>query len=270
MSLILEALERARKDKDVPDPVEVARVLAHQKMARRPRRKRTWPLIVLLLVVVSVTAAAGVAVVHYFLGIYATQRAMVRTNDPAAQPVAPPVAPAVQELPVAGPANLAPTAMPVAGPAAVSDQLPPPMPLAQPQPPPFGVYAPTQPGAPSAATPIAPPPNLATAQTQPLQPATQPAAASPPVANPAPASVAPATLEPAAPAAVAEPTGGARVNGGFSLGTILYDKNMRIAVINGQMVHEGQKTDEFSVLKITPNTVTVQKPGQAPITLRTN
>jgi hypothetical protein len=54
---------------------------------------------------------------------------------------------------------------------------------------------------------------------------------------------------------------------GFSLGAILYDTNMRIAVINGEMVYEGEDRGDYKVLEITPRSVTVQRPGQKPVVL---
>ncbi len=55
---------------------------------------------------------------------------------------------------------------------------------------------------------------------------------------------------------------------GFTLGAILYDPKVPMAVVNGMTVREGMVYDDFRVLRITPNSVVVQRSGRPPVTLR--
>lgn len=54
---------------------------------------------------------------------------------------------------------------------------------------------------------------------------------------------------------------------GFTLSAILCDDNQRMAIINGHTVREGQTYSGFRVLQITPNQVTIQPNGREPLTL---
>ncbi|MCX7626604.1 MAG: hypothetical protein N2Z21_10420 [Candidatus Sumerlaeaceae bacterium] len=55
---------------------------------------------------------------------------------------------------------------------------------------------------------------------------------------------------------------------GFVLGPILYDPRSPMAIVNGQSVREGGVYENFRVLKITPDSVTVQRAGETPVILR--
>lgn len=134
------------------------------------------------------------------------------------------------------PAAPVPAAMPVSVAAAVpmAD-----LPVARPSPPPSAPDA-------APAVPDLPPP--------------VPISQLPPVPSPSPASY----------VAASPAQGGTelpRTTDGFSLGAILFDTNMRIAVINGEMVYEGEDRGEYKVLEITARSVTVQRPGQKPVVL---
>jgi hypothetical protein len=107
----------------------------------------------------------------------------------------------------------------------------------------------------------APSPSVAEpAPAMPDLPPPVPVSQLPPVPSPSPPSYVAATPAPGA----AEPP---RSTDGFSLGAILFDTNMRIAVINGEMVYEGEDRGDYKVLEITPRSVTVQRPGQRPVVL---
>lgn len=55
---------------------------------------------------------------------------------------------------------------------------------------------------------------------------------------------------------------------GFVLGPILYDPRSPMAIVNGQSVREGGVYENFRVLRITPDSVTVQRAGHEPVVLR--
>lgn len=55
---------------------------------------------------------------------------------------------------------------------------------------------------------------------------------------------------------------------GLAVGSILYDERIRIAVVNGMPMREGETWDDVTVLKITPYQVTVQRAGERPVVLR--
>lgn len=130
----------------------------------------------------------------------------------------------------------------------------------------------TTPATTPAATPAAPPsegmaivPTAATTELPvagPEDPALLP--------TPLPAAMLPADPAPAPPAtpdASATPTS-VRTQDGMTLGSILHDANDRLATINGVPLREGESYDDFTVLRITPNAVTVQREGRAPVVLR--
>jgi len=55
---------------------------------------------------------------------------------------------------------------------------------------------------------------------------------------------------------------------GFVLGPILYDPRSPMAIVNGLSVRQGGVYENFRVLSITPDSVTVQRAGEPPVTLR--
>lgn len=55
---------------------------------------------------------------------------------------------------------------------------------------------------------------------------------------------------------------------GFVLGPILYDPQSPMAIVNGLSVRKGGVYENFRVLDITPDSVTVQRPGGSPVVLR--
>ncbi|MGB9690754.1 MAG: hypothetical protein ACPL7D_01135 [Candidatus Sumerlaeaceae bacterium] len=55
---------------------------------------------------------------------------------------------------------------------------------------------------------------------------------------------------------------------GFVLGPILYDPKSPMAIVNGLSVRKGGVYENFRVLDITPDSVTVQRPGESPVVLR--
>ena len=77
----------------------------------------------------------------------------------------------------------------------------------------------------------------------------------------------PAPAPPATPDASATPTS-VRTQDGMTLGSILHDASDKLATINGVPLREGESYDNFTVLRITPNAVTVQREGRAPVVLR--
>ena len=76
----------------------------------------------------------------------------------------------------------------------------------------------------------------------------------------------------ATPSVSASPTAPAKRSSdealGFTLGPILYDPRSPMAIVNGLSVREGGVYENFRVLRITPDSVTVQRAGETPIVLR--
>lgn len=126
---------------------------------------------------------------------------------------------------------------------------------------------------PAAAAPAAPAvAELPVGRPAPSPSVAEPVPAMPDLPPPVPVSQLPPVPSPSPPSYVAAtPASGSaeppRSTDGFSLGAILFDTNMRIAVINGEMVYEGEDRGDFKVLEITPRSVTVQRPGQRPVVL---
>lgn len=131
-----------------------------------------------------------------------------------------------------------------------------------------GAFSPA--GAPNAPVPVTPPSNATTLNASSAVGADLP----PPVPMSElyreTHSAAPATAAaPLAPLASKAPSQ-TDSQGGFVLGPILYDPRSPMAIVNGMSVREGGVYENFRVLKITPDSVTVQRAGEQPITLRKN
>ncbi len=82
-------------------------------------------------------------------------------------------------------------------------------------------------------------------------------------------SASPASVHPA-PSLAATVTPQVDPRSSFVLGPILYDPRSPMAIVNGMSVREGGVYENFRVLKITPDSVTVQRAGEQPMTLRKN
>jgi hypothetical protein len=80
---------------------------------------------------------------------------------------------------------------------------------------------------------------------------------------PAPAAQVPPAVTPQP--AAATPAAG---NEGFTLGSILYDDQVRIATVNGIALREGEEYGGMRVLRIMRDSVIVQRDRDDPVTLR--
>ncbi|MBX7244407.1 MAG: hypothetical protein K1X53_02845 [Candidatus Sumerlaeaceae bacterium] len=245
MSLILDALHRARRDRDDP-AYNNTRALDPQHIraaapAKKPSRLLIGSLIactVLSLGLAGFVAWYAIRQLSRFTELKveggAAPKSTLAGTKPAAV-VAPTPATAEQELPVVAPSN-----------AQLQAAIQPPTDL--PPPPVVPVAANKVTKAPDTPVPTDAAPKSARPDEGPTETA--------------------APTQPAKPATPSERLA-ARSKKGFSLGTILFDENSKIAVINGTMLHEGQTHDDFKVLKITRNKVTVQRDGEDPVVLST-
>lgn len=241
MSTILDALQKARRER--PEDAEGYDVLDPKHGAPRRRNRRTMVWVVLLTVVATmvVLGLTGAALLMLLDRLDAKAPAsegtpmIVRPPNPegtAGLPmVAPPTETVLQPAPppqvqvpvVLAPDNSGATELPVAGPENPAS-LPTPLPSAM------------------VADPVA------------VQPSEDL-----PLSEPA---------EVATPTAAASATFSGRSQDGMTLGSILIDAEDRIATINGVPLREGETYEDFKVLKISPSSVQVQREGKPAVTLR--
>jgi hypothetical protein len=237
MSTILKALEKARREKvksapadvDAPTFLNAPTVPSAPVVIRQPR----WGLIILSVVLsVAFSALAVVAVLQY--------ADRLRAQTIASKSATPAATEATASAPT-------PNAVSRAGSTA------PAMPTA-------AVQTSEKRSAAAASAPLAdlPPPVPMTELLASQPPDVSPAGATPFYASPA------SGASPIATATKSRPD----EQGGFVLGPILYDPRSPMAIVNGLSVREGGVYENFRVLKITPDSVTVQRAGETPITLR--
>ena len=251
MSTILDALQKARRERpadtegyDVLDP-------KHGAPRRRNRRNMVWVVlltIVATMVVLGLTGAALLMLLDRLDSSSPTSEGTLMVVRPANPEgtvrlpvVAPPVETVMQPAPLAQvpepvaetPGNAGAAELPVVGPENPTS-LPTPLPSAM------------------VADPVVAEPSIA----EPAQvlPVSEPAV-------PAPTVV-------ATPTAAASATFSGRSQDGMTLGSILIDAQDRIATINGVPLREGETYEDFKVLKISASSVQVQREGKPAVTLR--
>lgn len=250
MSTILDALQKARRER--PSETEGYDVLDPKHGATRRRNRRTMVWVVLLtivatMVVLGLTGAALLMLLDRLdaraptgEGNATVARSPNNVDTVGLPAMAPPTETVAQPAPAAqvqaqgqmplvlSPDNTGATELPVAGPENPAT-LPTPLPSAMVADP--GVAEPAQ-----------------------LLPMSEPAGP-PPVAT-------------ASPTAAASTTFSGRSQDGMTLGSILIDAEDRIATINGIPLREGETYEDFKVLRITPSAVQVQREGKPAVTLR--
>lgn len=250
MSTILKALEKARRERaqarsDQGDSAELLTAAPPPPTPVIIRRKPRWGLVLASILASTVLTLVALAVVLMFLQSRMTQWAQ---NLPAAMWVAPAVVAPAQGL---SPSNVVQPAQPspVAGIV--------PSPQAAPV---VSRTAPAQTPAPLPAVDLPTPVPMSE-----LLDAGPPAGT---VVPPAKFSSSVWRESPSPAVGAASAPARADENAGFVLGPILYDPRSPMAIVNGQSVREGGVYENFRVLKITPDSVTVQRAGETPVVLR--
>jgi hypothetical protein len=253
MSVILKALEKAQQERS-QDNGDSATVLTlppvpppppEKVIVRRPR----YGLIIASVLTSTIVTIVLVAGVLWFVQL------RLRDWTQATHTVAPAV-PAV----AANPGGMAPA---VAIPA-VSAFAPPSAFVAAGAAAPAAIAAPSHAAAVVTATPVADLPTPV--------PMSELLREGPTVSDPSAAGAAgaPAVMRApqAASASKAQAETASSEQGGFVLGPILYDPRSPMAMVNGLSVRQGGVYENFRVLSITPDSVTVQRAGEPPVTLR--
>ena len=229
MSTILDALQKARREHQHDGGADsLDRLTAAQ--AAPPRRVPRRSVAAVVILTIAATVLTLLLVGGAFTMLNQRMRSLVARSGSGAGVV--PGAPS--PMPAAGRGSAAPAA---SGPA--SDPLFPALPAAS-------ALATS-----SVELPVAGP-----------VPSADPAALLPP---PVPAAqVPPAAATAASPATATPPA----AKEGFTLGSILYDDQVRIATVNGVALREGEEYSGFRVLRIMRDAVIVQRDRDDPVTLR--
>jgi hypothetical protein len=248
VSTILDALQKARRERpadtegyDVLDP-------KHGAPRRRNRRTMLWVVvltIVATMVVLGLTGGALLLLLDRLDTATAANESTVLVVPPAGNEgmvataaVTPPVGVVTQPVQVAQPTAVMPLATEMPGNTGAAE------------------------------LPVVGPENSATLPT-PLPSAMvgDPGAAPVdllPMSEPAEVQM---QTAPPAPTATGIPSSG-RSQDGMTLGSILIDAEDRIATINGVPLREGESYEDFKVLRITATSVQVQREGKPAVTLR--
>lgn len=249
MSTILKALEKARRERaqaksDQQDSAELLKAAPPPPTPVIIRRKPRWGLVLASILASTVLTLVALVVVLMFLQNRMAQWAQ---SLPAAMPVAPAVV-----VPQGGsPSNVVQPAQP----APVAGVVPPPQAATV-----VSHSAPAQTPAPVPVVDLPTPVPMSE-----LLDAGPPAGT---VASPSKFSSQVLRESPSPAGSAAGATARPDENAGFVLGPILYDPRSPMAIVNGQSVREGGVYENFRVLKITPDSVTVQRASETPVVLR--